>query len=423
MALLVGRAATLVVAGAVALVLTATPAHAEVEAYTDGSFVIIETDQPVDVVTMTCVDDEANVNESSAEPVLACDAVTNVVVEAEDGAANVNLGGVTQLAFEGLVRTSIDVADSDDDSVIGSAARDVVRADFRDDVSSGPGDDWVEGAGSANGGDGNDTLREISNSAQGGAGDDLIVGGPAVLIDGGSGVDSVVIDFAAFTSQTTVSLAITDVRINGTTSTADIEAYDVTASDGVRADSIDSRLYSGRVSFHGRAGDDTFLGGPGADLADLGLGNDVVDTGPGSDFVLTGDGDDTIAARDGFGDVVECGPGFDTVTADRVDVLSGCENVALPAPETSRIDGPKKVSKGTKAFFTFAASVMSATFECQVDTRAFRACASPFRVKTKKLQTGKHTLTVRAVQPAGNADPTPSTLRFKVVRPKPLVHA
>ena len=79
-----------------------------------------------------------------------------------------------------------------------------------------------------------------------------------------------------------------------------------------------------------------------------------------------------------------------------------------PAPETSRIDGPKKVTKGTKAFFTFAASVASATFECQVDTGAYKLCASPFKVKTKKLKTGKHTLTVRAVQPAGNADPTPS---------------
>ena len=98
----------------------------------------------------------------------------------------------------------------------------------------------------------------------------------------------------------------------------------------------------------------------------------MVDPGPGSDFVLAGDGDDTISVRDGFGDVVECGPGTDTVTADRADVLSGCENVALPPPDTSRIDGPTKVTKGTKAFFTFVASVASATFECQVDTGTYK---------------------------------------------------
>ena len=121
-------------------------------------------------------------------------------------------------------------------------------------------------------------------------------------------------------------------------------------------------------------------------MADLGLGNDVVDPGPGSDFVLGGDGDDTITARDGFGDVVECGPGTDTVTADRADVLSGCENVSLPAPETSRIDGPTKVTKGTKAFFTFAASVASATFECQIDTGAYKAVLEPVQGEDQEAQ-------------------------------------
>ena len=420
MALLVaGRVTTLVAAAGAALVLAATPALAVVTASTDGfDTVTIESDEAADVVTMTCDADEANVNGTSALPALACDDVATVLVDAEDGANTVNLGGLTLLAFPVLARTSIDAADSDADSITGSEARDEVHADFLDDASTGLGNDWVEGAGSVSGGEGNDTLREVSGSVQGGSGDDLIVGAPAVLIDGGGGFDSVVIDFAAFTNQPTVSLAITDTNINGATATAGVEAYDVTSSNGVNTDSVDSRFYSGRVSFHSRAGDDTFLGGPGADVADLGLGNDVVDPGPGSDFVLGGDGDDRITARDGFGDVVECGPGTDTVTADRADVLSGCENVSLPAPETSRIDGPKKVTKGTKAFFTFAASVASATFECQVDTGAYKPCASPFKVKTKKLKKGKHTLTVRAVQPAGNADPTPSTFKFKVLAKK-----
>ncbi len=116
------------------------------------------------------------------------------------------------------------------------------------------------------------------------------------------------VDFSAFTTEQAVGLALTDASINGFTATSGIEAYDVTTTAGAWADGVDSRLYSGRVSFHSRAGNDTFLGGPGADVADLGLGNDAVDPGPGSDLVLAGDGDDTIAARDGFGDVVECGP-------------------------------------------------------------------------------------------------------------------
>jgi Ca2+-binding RTX toxin-like protein len=333
----------------------------------------------------------------------------------------VDLSGVTQSAFPALIATSVDVEGGATDTVIGSEARDVVHANGSDDVSTGLGDDWVEGADSADGGDGNDTLREITGPVQGGPGDDLIVTPGSGPLDGGTGFDTVMVDYSSFTStDQTVGLVLTDTSINNAITTAGLEAYDVTTYDGVRADSIDSRLYSGRVTFHGRAGDDSFLGGPGADVADLGLGNDVVDPGPGSDFVLAGDGDDTIAVRDGFGDVVECGPGNDTVTADRADVLSGCENVALPAPETSRIDGPTKVTTGTKAFFTFAASAAGATFECQVDAGAYKPCASPFKVKTRKLntKTKKHTLSVRAVQPAGNADPTPSTFKFKVVAPK-----
>jgi hypothetical protein len=121
------------------------------------------------------------------------------------------------------------------------------------------------------------------------------------------------------------------------------------------------------------------------------------------------------------GDVVNCGAGTDSVTADAADALSNCESVSLPAPpapETGKIAGPKKVTKGQKASFTFASPTAGATFECQVDKGAFKACASPFKVKTKKLKTGKHTLSVRAVQPAGNPDLTPSTFKFKVVAKK-----
>ncbi len=421
--LVAGRATTVIAAAGAALMLGAAPALASVTASVLDDTVIISSNGGSDVITMSCVADLANVNSVPPLPAFACADVGLVDVEAGGGADTVNLGGLTLLAFPELEETSIDVEDSSVDSVSGSEARDVVHADFLDDVSTSLGNDWVEGAGSVSAGEGDDTLRQISTSVQAGPGDDLIVGEPADLIDGGTGLDRVVIDFSLFTTEQAVGLAITDASINGSTATSSIEEYDVTASSGASADGVDSRLYSGRVSFHGRAGDDTFLGGPGADLADLGPGNDVVDAGPGSDFVMGGDGNDVISARDGFGDVVECGGGVDTVTADRADVLSGCENVALPAPETSRVDGPKKVTKGTKVFFTFAASVASATFECQIDTGVFKACASPLKVKTRKLKIGKHTLTVRAVQPTGNPDPTPSTFRFKVKKKAAVAQA
>jgi Ca2+-binding RTX toxin-like protein len=419
--LVAGRGTTAVAAAGVALLLAASPAVAFVSATTDGADTVsITSNNAGDVMAMTCFVGQATVNGNLALPVMGCQDVSFVEVDANGGADSVNLAGLTRPVFPALSQTSVDVEDASADSVTGSEVRDVVHADNADTVSTGVGDDWVQGAGTASGGEGNDTLRLISGAVLGGGGDDLIVNPGAGPIDGGGGFDTVVIDYSSFTTEVPLGLALTDASINGTIDAAGIEAYHVTSSDGVEADIVDSRFYSGRVSFQGRAGDDTFLGGPGADVADLGLGNDVVDAGPGSDLVLGGDGDDTINARDGFGDVVECGPGTDTVTADRADALSGCEHVSLPAPETSRIDGPKKLTKGVKAYFTFAASVASATFECQVDAGAYKPCASPFKVRSKKLKKGKHTLTVRAVQPAGNADPTPSTFTFKV---KPKQHA
>lgn len=59
--------------------------------------------------------------------------------------------------------------------------------------------------------------------------------------------------------------------------------------------------------------------------------NDVIEgTGAGGDVILAGAGNDSIHARNGHRDTVDCGPGRDTVWADRSDVLRGCENVRRP---------------------------------------------------------------------------------------------
>ena len=132
-------------------------------ATTDGvDTVTITSNAAPDQMTMTCFVDQATVNGNLALPVMGCQDVTFVEVDANGGMDTVNLGGVTQLAFPAVRQTSIDVEDSSADSVTGSEARDLVHADGLDDVSTGAGDDWVEGAGSASGGEGNDTLRQIS---------------------------------------------------------------------------------------------------------------------------------------------------------------------------------------------------------------------------------------------------------------------
>ena len=102
---------------------------------------------------------------------------------------------------------------------------------------------------------------------------------------------------------------------------------------------------------------------------------------------------------------------------------------AKVSAETGPITGPAKVEKGTKAPYTFTGTPASVTFQCRVDeTRhqqtgatgkkgkkpvPWKSCTSPYKVKTKKLKPGKHTLYVRAVL-AGVPDPTPSAKTFKV---------
>lgn len=58
-----------------------------------------------------------------------------------------------------------------------------------------------------------------------------------------------------------------------------------------------------------------------------------------------------------------------------------------------------------------------ASFECAIDRRRFRACRSPYR--TPRLRRGRHRLQVRAVDLAGQLDPTPAKRRFKVRRRRP----
>jgi hypothetical protein len=49
--------------------------------------------------------------------------------------------------------------------------------------------------------------------------------------------------------------------------------------------------------------------------------------GPGNDRISGGPGDDRTEARDGFRDVIDCGPGRDGAEVDRLDVLRDCERV------------------------------------------------------------------------------------------------
>jgi glucose/arabinose dehydrogenase len=87
-------------------------------------------------------------------------------------------------------------------------------------------------------------------------------------------------------------------------------------------------------------------------------------------------------------------------------------------PETTIDSGPT-VTNDTTPDFTFSSSEPGSTFQCQVDTAGWEACTSPRTLATQAQ--GEHNFWVRAVDGAGNVDPTPASRPFTVDTTKPTV--
>jgi dipeptidyl aminopeptidase/acylaminoacyl peptidase len=109
-------------------------------------------------------------------------------------------------------------------------------------------------------------------------------------------------------------------------------------------------------------------------------------------------------------------PGLDESGADwqRVEPQPAAAADTTP-PETTIVTGPRKRTRKTRARFQFVSSEPGSTFQCTRDGRPIQACVSGLVLKVKK---GKHRFEVRAVDQAGNADPTPAADRWKVKRKK-----
>jgi hypothetical protein len=80
-------------------------------------------------------------------------------------------------------------------------------------------------------------------------------------------------------------------------------------------------------------------------------------------------------------------------------------------PETTITSGPPNPSAEGDATFRFTASETGATFECSVDGAPFASCDSPY---STTVEGGDHTFAVRAIDPAGNTDPTEATSQWTV---------
>ncbi|MEZ5060246.1 MAG: hypothetical protein R2700_01810 [Solirubrobacterales bacterium] len=118
----------------------------------------------------------------------------------------------------------------------------------------------------------------------------------------------------------------------------------------------------------------------------------------GNPRILDGNGDGT--ARRDMG-------AFEFVPAPPADTTP---------PETIAGKFKKKVKKGKPAKFEFFSNDPAATFTCALDKKAAKPCASPYTLK--RVKKGKHTLTITAIDAAGNADQSPVVDKFKVKKKK-----
>lgn len=439
---------TILAASASLVLLAAAPASAVVTPGSAGtSQVYLSSDDASDTMALTCTAGQVRY---LAINLLACSATTSIQITGAGGNDAVDLSALQPGDFPAGTTAQIDTG-LGSDTVKGSQMRDEVDADNEDTVQGLGGNDRIQGAGSAFGGDGDDLLDNVTNQASGGAGDDVISQPSNGPFDGGPGYDAVQVDFSSITSgPADLKFSVTDavlhlesasVGVSADISSIGIELYEFSLPP-IDVQDWDSSTFSGAIDLKGLGGTDRIVAGPGEDFIDGGTGDDELTGGTGFDYIVAGAGNDQVFVRDGQTDRVLCGDGADTVTADATDVLTGCETVLLPevpvvppptvpptvppvvpptvppaavAPDTGAITGPKKVAKGRTATFKVPAGGTGLTYQCKLDAGAWKTCTSPYKVRTKKLKLGKHQILIRAVR-AGLVDATPTKKSFKVVR-------
>jgi hypothetical protein len=82
------------------------------------------------------------------------------------------------------------------------------------------------------------------------------------------------------------------------------------------------------------------------------------------------------------------------------------------APDTTITSGPASPTQSLDAVVKFTGSEPGTTFQCSLDGAAFSGCSSPKQYGS--LGDDVHTFRVRALDDAGNADPSPAEWRWTV---------
>jgi hypothetical protein len=115
----------------------------------------------------------------------------------------------------------------------------------------------------------------------------------------------------------------------------------------------------------------------------------------GDEFGPLGDGSHSFAVR-----ATDLAGNVDPTPATRAWIVD------TTPPQTTIASGPSGLNLSSKATFGFTSSEGGSTFQCRLDGGAWETCTSP-RTYTG-VHLGKHSFAVRAIDPAGNTDPTPA---------------
>ena len=149
--------------------------------------------------------------------------------------------------------------------------------------------------------------------------------------------------------------------------------------------------------------------------SDVTIGFDCGDTGVVQSGIKTDTVQDTVWRTETAGrTVASVGTCADKAT-NLADVTTQFVKLDKTAPTTTIDNGPAQFTKSTDAELPFSGDDNLsgvAGYECRLDGGDFAPCSAPFR--SSGLPDGAHTLAVRAVDAAGNADTTPATRTWTV---------
>jgi hypothetical protein len=193
--------------------------------------------------------------------------------------------------------------------------------------------------------------------------------------------------------------------------------FDVRATDSVGNTDSTPASYGWRVDT--AAPETTITSGPAGSTNATGASFGFASSEPGSTFACSLDGAPfTACTSPGSYSSLRAGTHTFAVRATdpagNTDPTSASRSwiIDLTPPQTAITSAPSDPSGATTGDFAFSADEAGSTFECSLDGAPFAACSSPETYTS--LGEGTHTFEVRATDPAGNTDATPTSLTWTV---------